>query len=276
VKMEITKKRKPLLALVISLIQPCLGQVYNGQLLKGVILYSIGIVIVFLISFTGLFFEFYGFIIGVVILVGFFMFILVDAFINARRIKELKLKPYNRWYFYILLILIMSYIIEPLFQIETLGIKPFQMPSSSMSPTLIPGDYVVTNLKAYKSEKPRRGDIVAFIYPKDTSKHLIKRVIGLGGDKIEIKDKKLYLNDELYNDPYAFHADNVIVPRSVQPRDNFGPVIVPKGSYFVLGDNRDRSADSRFWGYVSEENLKGQAAYIYWSNDKRRLGKTLL
>lgn len=274
--MEITKKRKPLLALVISLIQPCLGQVYNGQLLKGVILYSIGIVIVFLISFTGLFFEFYGFIIGVVILIGFFMFILVDAFINARRIKELKLKPYNRWYFYILLILIMSYIIEPLFQIETLGIKPFQMPSSSMSPTLIPGDYVVTNLKAYKSEKPRRGDIVAFIYPKDTSKHLIKRVIGLGGDKIEIKDKKLYLNDELYNDPYAFHADNVIVPRSVQPRDNFGPVIVPKGSYFVLGDNRDRSADSRFWGYVSEENLKGQAAYIYWSNDKRRLGKTLL
>jgi len=161
--------------------------------------------------------------------------------------------------------------------IRTFVVQAFKIPSGSMEPTLLIGDHILVNkfiygeripftdIKLFDFRQPKKGEVIVFIYPKDESKDFIKRVIGVEGDRIEIKDKKLYINDILHNDPYGAYKDNAIIPGHIQPRDNFGPVVVPKDSLFVMGDNRDRSADSRFWGFVHLNKVKGKAFLIYWS-----------
>ncbi|HAR49013.1 signal peptidase I [Smithella sp. SCADC] len=161
--------------------------------------------------------------------------------------------------------------------IRTFIICAYKIPSRSMVPTLLVGDHILVNKFLYGIKipllrktivpvsNPQRGDIVVFIYPNDRSKDFIKRVIGVAGDKIEIKNKKIFINDKEYKDSYGIYSDNVIYPASIQPRDNFGPVTVPQKSIFVMGDNRDESLDSRFWGFVNLKDVEGKAFIIYWS-----------
>ncbi|MEN6489329.1 MAG: signal peptidase I [Smithella sp.] len=161
--------------------------------------------------------------------------------------------------------------------LRTFVVQAFKIPSRSMVPTLLVGDHLLVNKFIYGVKvpflrktlipvtDPKRGDIIVFIYPKDRSKDFIKRVIGAGGDTIEIKNKKIFLNDKEYTDTYGIYSDNVIYPGTIQPRDNFGPVTVPRGALFVMGDNRDESADSRYWGFVDLKDVEGKAMIIYWS-----------
>ena len=161
--------------------------------------------------------------------------------------------------------------------IRTFVVQAFKIPSGSMEPTLLIGDHILVNkfiygeripftdIKLFDFREPKKGEVIVFIYPKDESKDFIKRVIGVEGDRIEIKDKKLFINDTLHTDSYGAYKDNAIIPGHIQPRDNFGPVVVPEDSLFVMGDNRDRSADSRFWGFVHLNKVKGKAFLIYWS-----------
>jgi signal peptidase I len=161
--------------------------------------------------------------------------------------------------------------------IRTFIICAYKIPSRSMVPTLLVGDHILVNKFLYGIKipllrrtiipvsNPQRSDIVVFIYPNDRSKDFIKRVIGVAGDKIEIKNKKIFINDKEYKDSYGIYSDNVIYPASIQPRDNFGPVTVPQKSIFVMGDNRDESLDSRFWGFVNLKDVEGKAFIIYWS-----------
>jgi signal peptidase I len=114
---------------------------------------------------------------------------------------------------------------------------------------------------------PERGDIIVFVFPEDPAKDFIKRVVGIPGDVLEIREKKLFRNGQMVDDgdePYAQYLDQ---SQNKVPRDNWGPETVPAGNVFVLGDNRDRSYDSRFWGFVPFENIKGKAVVIYWSWD---------
>jgi len=115
---------------------------------------------------------------------------------------------------------------------------------------------------------PKRGEIIVFIYPEDRSKDFIKRVIGIAGDTIEIRSKQIFLNGMPYEDKHGVYVDGFVIPGAIQPRDNFGPVTVPKGSVFTMGDNRDQSYDSRFWGFVDLKDVMGKAYVIYWSWDK--------
>ena len=180
------------------------------------------------------------------------------------------------------------------FFIRTFIIQAFKIPSGSMKPTLQIGDHILVTKFIYgikipiirktmvSISEPKRGDMVVFIYPEDRSKDFVKRVIGIGGDNIEIRDKKIYLNGLPYKDNYGTYTDDMIIPGAAQPRDNFGPVTVPPGSVFVMGDNRDQSYDSRFWGFVDLRDVLGKAFIIYWSwnNDEhnvrwRRLGNLL-
>ena len=173
-------------------------------------------------------------------------------------------------------------------------VQPFKIPSGSMKPTLQIGDHIFVSKFSYGVKvpfirstlipvsEPRREDIVVFIYPQDRSKDFIKRVIGVAGDTIEMKDKKLMLNGQPYTDPHGVYLDPLIIPASVQPRDNFGPITVPKGHIFVMGDNRDHSLDSRFWGFVPLQDVLGKAFIIYLSWDSEnttvrwnRLGQIL-
>ena len=160
------------------------------------------------------------------------------------------------------------------FFIRTFVIQAYKIPSGSMKPTLQIGDHILVTKFNYGVRiplirstlipigKPARGDIVVFIYPEDRSKDFIKRLIGLPGDTIEIRDKKILLNGLPWSDAHGVYVDNL---GNVQPRDNFGPVTVPQDSIFVMGDNRDESYDSRFWGFVPMKEVLGKALIIYWS-----------
>ena len=123
-------------------------------------------------------------------------------------------------------------------------------------------------MKFFQFRKPRRGDVVVFIYPKDRSKDFIKRVIGTEGEKVEIVRNKIYINEQLIDDPWGYYSGEGQWPKQLPTMEKFGPVVVPKDSLFVLGDNRDNSQDSRFWGYVSLSAVKGKAFIIYFSWDR--------
>ena len=163
------------------------------------------------------------------------------------------------------------------FFIRTFVIQAYKIPSGSMKPTLLIGDHILVSKFNYGIKlplirstllpigTPKRGDIVVFIYPEDRSKDFIKRLVGVPGDTIEIRDKKILINGLPYKDEHGVYVDHMIIPGSVQPRDNFGPVTVPEKKLFVMGDNRDESYDSRFWGMVDQRDVLGKALIIYWS-----------
>lgn len=168
--------------------------------------------------------------------------------------------------------------------IRTFVVQAFKIPSGSMKETLLIGDHILVNkfiygIKAPFMKKtiipihdPKRGDIIVFEFPEDPSKDFIKRVIGLPGDVVEIRNKRLYVNDELVNNNHGVYKDPNIYAAQIQPRDNLGPITVPADKLFVMGDNRDFSYDSRFWGFVDLAAVKGEAFIIYWSWDKENFG----
>ena len=161
--------------------------------------------------------------------------------------------------------------------VQTYVAQAYNIPSGAMKPTLQIGDQILVNKFTYDRANPNRGDIIVFKFPVDPEKDFIKRVIGVGGDIVEGRDKKIYVNNQLIDDNYSIRTDPNIIPHGVQKRDNFGPITVPQNSLFVLGDNRDQSFDSRFWGFVDLKVVKGKAFMIYWSWDrdkyKPRLGR---
>src|SRR5215472_15538858 len=129
--------------------------------------------------------------------------------------------------------------------------QAFRIPSGGMAPSLLAGDHIIVNKLAYQDQAPGRGDVVVFKFPEDESKTFVKRIIGLPKDSIEIRDKIVYLNDQtLREDDHIQHVDSRIIEKTLNPRDNIGPLTVPENAYFVLGDNREESLDSRFWGYL--------------------------
>ncbi len=158
--------------------------------------------------------------------------------------------------------------------IRSFLIQPYIIPSESMLNTLQVGDRLFVTKFSYGIHlpfiekeifslgEPEIGDIVVFPYPKDMSVDYIKRVVGLPGDVVELRDKQLYRNGKAVNEKYVIHTD----PGSYYHRDNMPPRTVPPGHVFVMGDNRDRSEDSRFWGFVDKSTIHGKAFIIYWSS----------
>ena len=163
--------------------------------------------------------------------------------------------------------------------IRTFIIQAFKIPSGSMLETLQIGDHLLVSKFIYgikmpftgkvlvPIKEPKRGDIVVFQYPQDPSLDYIKRVVAVGGETVEIKDKKVFINGEPLADDHGQFKDKRIVHASEGPRDNFGPATVPEGKLFVMGDNRDNSFDSRFWGFVDLTAVRGKAFILYWSWD---------
>lgn len=159
-------------------------------------------------------------------------------------------------------------------------VQAFKIPSGSMIPTLLVGDHILVNKFIYgikipftdkrilQFTKPKRGDIIVFRYPEDPSRDFIKRVIAVEGDIVGGMNKKVVVNRQILDEPYVQHTDSSVI--GGKQRDNFGPYIVPKNKYFVMGDNRDQSYDSRFWGYVDMSDIKGKAFIIYWSWDNNK------
>jgi signal peptidase I len=166
--------------------------------------------------------------------------------------------------------------------VRTFVIQAFKIPSGTMKQSILVGDHILVNKFIYAFKEPQKGDIIVFKYPVKPEKDFIKRVVGLPEDTIEGRDKIIYVNNEPLEEPYAVHTDPHIYPKEMQTRDNFGPITVPENALFVMGDNRDHSYDSRFWGFVDHKDIKGKAFFIYWSQNKEnsqvrwgRIGKPL-
>ncbi|MBN1958896.1 MAG: signal peptidase I [Desulfuromonadales bacterium] len=171
--------------------------------------------------------------------------------------------------------------------IRTFLFQAFKIPSGSMLDTLLIGDHLLVNKFIYgtklpftddrylKVRDPERGDVIVFEFPEDEGKSyfkrrdFIKRVIGLPGDIIEVKAKQVFVNGQPFSVPQEVHKDNEMIPAVASPRDFVGPIKVPENNYFVMGDNRDFSYDSRFWGFVEQPKIKGLAFIKYWSWDNK-------
>ncbi len=173
--------------------------------------------------------------------------------------------------------------------IRGLVVQAFRIPTGSMENTLLVGDFLFVNKLVYGSEidigaaghrliyfrfpairEPHRGDVIVFRYPDDPSRDFIKRCVAVEGQTIEIRDKVLYVEGKAQSEPYIVHTDDRILPKEISARDNFGPTVVPKGHIFMMGDNRDNSHDSRFWGPLALSLVKGKAMIIYWSWDAEK------
>ena len=161
--------------------------------------------------------------------------------------------------------------------IRALFVQAFKIPSGSMQPTLLIGDHILVNKLIYgiripftdkrfpEFVQPRRGDVIVFVFPEDRTKDFIKRVVAVAGDTIEIRNKQVILNGQAVTNPHARFSSNMVYPGDMNRRDNMKPETVPPGHLFVMGDNRDESHDSRFWGFVPLEDVKGEAFLIYYS-----------
>ena len=173
--------------------------------------------------------------------------------------------------------------------VRGLVVQAFRIPTSSMEETLQIGDFLFVNKMVYGSEidigvaghqlvyhrfpairEPKPGDVIVFRYPDDPSRDFIKRCVATGGQTVELRDKVVYVDGQAQEEPYAVHKDPRVLPRESSPRDNFGPYVVPQGQLFMMGDNRDNSHDSRFWGGLPRTLVKGQAMILYWSWDADR------
>ncbi|HEY7727808.1 MAG TPA: signal peptidase I [Candidatus Eisenbacteria bacterium] len=170
-----------------------------------------------------------------------------------------------------------------------LVVQAFRIPSGSMQETLLIGDFLFVNKMVYGSEvdigwadwrlvhfrfppirEPGRGDVIVFRFPEDPSRDFIKRCVATEGQRVEVRDKVLYVDGQEQVEPYVIHTDPHLLPRDTSTRDNFGPIVVPKRHLFMMGDNRDNSLDSRFWGPLPEDLVKGKAMILYWSWDPER------
>lgn len=229
------------------------------------------------------------FLIGMFCLVPIYAFVIIDAFVSARRIGAVTLQRYNRWYLYLatyLFAIIPSLVVEP-------AVVTYSIGSNSMVPGLLIGDYVYAHSYAYRERPPERGDIAVFKLPTNASR-AAKRIVGLPGDSIQIKGGILHINGiavqreslgnhaykaitgrehsvTLYQETLPNGEDHLIVEASDNySTDNTPLYTVPTKHYFALGDNRDHAADSRYQkaiGFIPHENLMGQIALIYFSQD---------
>ncbi len=170
--------------------------------------------------------------------------------------------------------------------VRSFVIQAYKIPSGSMEPTLLVGDHLLVNRMSYvikmpfvdtvlfSTGKPQRGDIIVFRYPEDPSKDYIKRVIATEGESVEIKNKAIFINGKKISDTWGNFRPDSFTSRGLLPfidKDNIPPITVPKDSYFVMGDNRDNSLDSRYWGFVQKQHLVGKALIIYFSWDSNAM-----
>ncbi len=272
----VSAPKEPWLAVFLSSFLPGVGQLYNRQVLKGIVFIIVALI---LDAVTSFFYPLFA------LAIPLYFFAFKDAFESSESINSSNRKFFDREgtlvKFFVAGVILLDLL--PVSEIARAHvIQAFKIPAGSMLPTLAIGDHILVNKTPSARASIARGDLVVFKYPEDPSRDFVKRVIAVGGDLVEAKDKKIYVNGKAMDEPYVQHTDAKIHPAGVDPRDNFGPYVVPENKFLVMGDNRDQSYDSRYWGYVPREDIKGKAFKIYWSWDAKtgkvrwdRIGKKI-
>lgn len=218
---------------------------------------------------------------------------------GARVSHGRRLASFGRWTWEWVKSLVVAFALFLL--IRTFAIEAFRIPTGSMENTLLVGDFLLVNKAVYGAQVPgtavrlppigelARGDVIVFTPPHEPEKNYVKRLLGLPGDTLEMRDKVLFVNGTMVPEPYAQHVDpldvhtpqmrwqdNYLVDPALRmryrpTRDTWGPLVVPPGKYFVMGDNRDDSEDSRYWGFVEAPAIKGRPLFVYYSFNPRTL-----
>jgi signal peptidase I len=271
-----TNARRPWIAAVLTLLVPGLGQLYGGEPRRALVVYLGGISLVTALLATRVPRTFVGLIVFLLVVLLFLLWVIWDAVRIARRKTDYDLRPYNRWYFYAAVVGVVGLCTPKLLALSP--IRAFQIPSGSMEPAVRVGDHLYADMTYYRSAKPSRGDLVVFTDSEDPARMKIGRAIGLEGERVEIRDKGISIEGRPLTDPWGHYSqDDSLVSGNPQLRlrDNFGPLKIPAETVFLLGDNRDNSYDSRFFGPVPHSSLRGRLLYVYWSPDRSRIGTYL-
>ena len=252
------KPRRPWLAALLSLLATGVGQVYNGQWKKGV-----GFLVAELVlglTMIPLFGNATSLAMLLAFLLGFNLFVAGEAYATAKGMREFVPGRMNRWWIYAAFLaggLLLGLGFERVVQGQFY--RTYKAPSVSMSPTILVGDHFMVDVLG-SDDAVERGDIVIFRYPGNLDVDFVKRVIGLPGETVEIRDRAVFVDGQLLDEPYAVYSKDVAMPG----RDDFGPYAVSDGKYFMMGDNRDNSYDSRKFGPIERKMITARALYLYF------------
>ena len=267
-------RRRPVVAAVLSLVVPGVGQLYNGEVAKAAAFYLGALVnaALFLLGVTGRYF--WGLVVTLALTLLLLLWTVIDAAVVARRRRIVPAHRFSRWLVLAPVAIALALLSSLLLRVQV--VKSFYLPSSSMEPTIKLNDRVIADLSYYRHRPLTVGTLAMFHSPDDPAVLVVKRVVAVAGDRVEIRDKQLLVNGERVDEPWAVHRDSMTGragPR--RERDNLAPMVVPPGCFFALGDNRDESFDSRFFGPVPLANLEGKVLFVYWSEDRGRIGRSL-
>lgn len=282
-------KRNYFIGFILSFICPGLGHMYSGKLKLGLIIYLIVLIISLSIGILINSGTSFLLVVGILILIT--NATCIHCLLTIKKNRTISLSSYNKWYFYVLP-LILNIILNNAFPKKY---ETFHVPAISMAPTIQAGDYVY----AEYNFKIQRGDIIIFKYPNDPSVKFIKRIIAIPGDSIEIINKVVFVNDkpittrplkidnlnkiidksfhdktfELFESDTFNSKHRILIDQNSSSLKDFPKTTVPQNSYFVLGDNRDFSSDSRIWGFVPKENIIAKANFIILTTNKNKISE---
>ncbi|MET4082028.1 signal peptidase I [Pedobacter sp. UYP30] len=284
------KPRNAFIAFFLSLILPGLGQVYNGQPKKAILFFGLLMLIPLLFGLTNNVTFFYGLVTLVLVEVFFRIFVIVDAVRNAKCQNQYNLKTYNTWFYHFFIAIVMVAALWMFNTLSILGAQTFEMSSESNDPTLQVGDRVVADTKIYKSKDIAYGDLVVFNAPK--GEKWIFRVAGLPNDTLELNENILTINGkqskaifirettsngfpisefiEKFPNGHQHHIFKFKKPYD-STKTTIKNIVVPAGRYYLLADNRDNAADSRYIGSIKRNDILGQIMYSYWGKTTDRI-----
>ena len=294
---ETQHARHPFWAVVLSIAATGLGHIYCGRLLKGLVLFfasfAFAPIIVIAAQNADSMLMLAMVVMALLLLLGIFIYALIDAGLLARRLgSSYQRKEYNRWYVYLLFIVVaISYPTNLASSIRDNVLQAFKIPSQSMAPLILPGDRMLLNKARYKIAPVQRGDVVVFVYPDDRRQFYLKRIVAMPGERVEIRDNVVYVNDRPLSQQHADNEQKLNFSLPTQARMmtednghqhypviidptrpvNMAPMVVPHGQCIVLADNRQMTTDgerpfgdSREFGPVPLADIMGRVAYIYW------------
>lgn len=288
---EKNKPRNPKLAFFLALFVIGLGQVYNGQIKKGLLFLVIELLLPFTYGFTKLGASFIGFVSILIISFCYRVYVIYDAVKYAKKLKTFTLKAYNTWYYYLIIIIGINLILWFYDANSIMGVNSYNLPVTSNEPTIKIGDKIIADLKAYNDIKPNYGDIVIF-QKKDSINPWVYRIVGLPNDKIEIQNNFLIINGEKCKTSFIKetksqefdvieyeeelpngHKHKIYTfKKPFEDNENYEhEIIIPKNSYYLMGDNRDNAMDSRYIGIIKEDEIKGKVVFSYWGKTNDRI-----
>ncbi|MDP6468750.1 MAG: signal peptidase I [Pirellulaceae bacterium] len=269
VESTIVKPRRPWLAALMSLLGGPLGQIYAGRLRRSLVLWGVGAVLLPILAFATISLPIgcTGFAVLLLCMLGFPIYLTIDAYMVAKHRRDVPLRRYQRWWVYLLAFVAFAIANNLVAHtVRAVVAEAFVVPTRAMSPTILPGDRILVDKLWCQPTRLRRNDIVVFRSEGPDSPLYVMRLVGLPGDKIEVVDEKVLLNGKEWSDL------NAVVDLDLPPYpelSNYGPIHIPSGSFFVLGDNRRLSKDSRVIGAIPLSDLHGKARMIYWSHERR-------